>query len=58
MPAQGAAAVSVSDFAEDVRTGLTKKGQKELPSKFYTTGPRPMVWPGSGLKIPRAERAG
>ncbi len=34
MPAQGAAAVSVSDFAEDVRTGLTRKGQKELPSKY------------------------
>ena len=34
MPAQGAAAVSVSDFAENVRAGLTRKGQKELPSKY------------------------
>ena len=35
MLTQGIIEFSVADFAEDVRAGLTKKGQKELPSKYF-----------------------
>jgi L-histidine N-alpha-methyltransferase len=34
MPAEALAQVSLTEFALDVRLGLTKKGQKELPSKY------------------------
>ena len=34
MLTQGIIEFSVADFANDIRTGLTKKGQKELPSKY------------------------
>jgi L-histidine Nalpha-methyltransferase len=34
MPTLAIASDTTSEFAEDVRTGLTKAGQKELPSKY------------------------
>ncbi len=35
MPAQGVAARPITDIAQDVRRGLSKEGQKELPSKYF-----------------------
>ena len=35
MLTQGIKESSVADLAEDVRAGLSKKGQKELPSKYF-----------------------
>jgi len=35
MLTQGIIEFSVADLAEDVRAGLTKEGQKELPSKYF-----------------------
>ncbi len=35
MLTQGIMEFSVADLAEDVRTGLSKEGQKELPSKYF-----------------------
>jgi dimethylhistidine N-methyltransferase len=35
MLTQGIIEFSVADLAEDVRAGLSKKGQKELPSKYF-----------------------
>ena len=34
MPTEALAQYSISDFAADVRLGLTKDGQKEIPSKY------------------------
>lgn len=34
MPAEAVARCALTEFAIDVRLGLTKKGQKELPSKY------------------------